>query len=60
MIETVEGLNAHDFSVYETIAVTSGASTPSAIVDEIIDALNHYNPKNNYVSKLTDDDYLRG
>ena len=59
-IENLNELNNYNLSSYETIAVTSGASTPRAIVDEIVEALSNYNFNKKYKSTLSDDDYLKG
>ncbi|MDE6241653.1 MAG: 4-hydroxy-3-methylbut-2-enyl diphosphate reductase [Anaeroplasmataceae bacterium] len=39
LIENVEGLKAIDFKTISSISITSGASTPDGIVDEIIEYL---------------------
>lgn len=36
MIENIDGIKNYDFKGINTINITSGASTPSDIVDEII------------------------
>lgn len=58
-VETIEDLNSYDLSMYQKVAITSGASTPPAIVNEIIEALRNYDPLIKYQSHLTDDDYLK-
>lgn len=55
-LENVEGLNGFDLSKYEHIALTAGTSTPKAIINEIVEALN--NPTGEYKTKLKNDDYL--
>ncbi|NLD26745.1 MAG: 4-hydroxy-3-methylbut-2-enyl diphosphate reductase [Acholeplasmataceae bacterium] len=57
MLENVEDLNHYDLSPYQKIGITSGASTPTAIVEEIIQQLQKQ--KKNFISKLKNDDYLK-
>lgn len=54
MIEKVTDLANYDLTNIKKIAITSGASTPTAIVNEIIKGLQ----ENNYQTTLTCDDYL--
>jgi 4-hydroxy-3-methylbut-2-enyl diphosphate reductase len=56
MVENVEDLNKYDLSPYRTIGITSGASTPNAIVEEIIEQLKKQNKV--FRSNLKYDDYL--
>jgi 4-hydroxy-3-methylbut-2-enyl diphosphate reductase len=56
MIQDANELSNYDFSDYRRIGVTAGASTPSAIVNDIIKTLESNN--STYVNHLTDDDYL--
>lgn len=55
MVENIEGLKAVDFSNFHRIAVTSGASTPTKIVDELIDGIKN----NDFTSHLSTADYLK-
>ncbi len=57
-IETIEDINNFDLSKYNSIGVTAGASTPKAIIDEVIQNLQFYDKNKQYVSKLTNEDYL--
>lgn len=57
-VETIADLKGIDLSPYKKIAITAGASTPMAIVQEII--FNIENSTNNYISNLNFDDYLKG
>lgn len=59
LLETVEDLNNYDLSNYQSCIITSGASTPFAIVHEIITALETYDKNTNYISKLNTEDYLK-
>lgn len=59
LLETVEDLNFYDLSNYQSCIITSGASTPFAIVHEIITALKTYDKNKNYISKLNTEDYLK-
>lgn len=54
MIENANDLNKIDLQNVKRVAVTSGASTPPAIVNEIIKALKN----GKYETNLTNDDYL--
>jgi len=56
LVGTVEDLNNIDFSNFKNIGITAGASTPNAIVEEIIAALK--TNEKIFISKLTDDDYI--
>ena len=42
LIENAMMLKESDILGYETIAVTSGSSTPNAITDGVIETLEHY------------------
>jgi 4-hydroxy-3-methylbut-2-enyl diphosphate reductase len=55
MIETITDLKGFDFTGIHNIAVTAGASTPTAIVKEIMDGLKN----NHFETSLTNDDYLK-
>lgn len=59
LLESVEDLNNYDLSNYKNCIITSGASTPFAIVHEIITALETYNKSIKYTSKLNKEDYLK-
>ncbi|HEY8365009.1 MAG TPA: 4-hydroxy-3-methylbut-2-enyl diphosphate reductase [Haloplasmataceae bacterium] len=52
-IESVEDINPEWFKNCETVAVTSGASTPTAITNEVISFLENfdYNDKRTHISK---------
>lgn len=54
MVESIVDLKDFDFSPYSIIGITAGASTPNAIVDEIIEGIQC----NDFTSKLDDKDYL--
>ena len=56
-LENVNDLNEYDFTKFERIGITAGASTPDAIVAEIIEALK--NPTPTYQTKLKDDDFIK-
>ena len=55
MVETIADLKSYDFNGINKVVITAGASTPTAIVEEIIEGLKN----NNFESRLTGDDYLR-
>lgn len=55
MIESIIDLKDYDFSKCNKIVITSGASTPPAIVTEVINGIKN----NDFISKLNDDDYLK-
>lgn len=55
LIEKAEDLRKIDFSKFKNIAVTSGASTPSVLVDQVIGAIK--DPDN--ISSIQDDDYIK-
>ena len=55
MVESIKDLESYDFSNVFRIVVTAGASTPPAIVDEIINGIKN----NDFNSYLQDDDYLK-
>lgn len=59
-VQTVEDLNGIDLTAVHTIGITSGASTPTKIVDEIIDSIDKYAQIKNhhYKSTLSSDDFL--
>jgi 4-hydroxy-3-methylbut-2-enyl diphosphate reductase len=54
MVENLEDLNSYDLSGFKRIGITAGASTPNAIVNEIIEKL----PKGNLKTELVSNDYL--
>ena len=54
MVESIEDLKNFDFTPYQIIGITAGASTPTAIVNEIIIGLQN----SDFSSHLNDDDYL--
>lgn len=56
-IESINDLKGIDLSDYRNIAITAGASTPKVIVDEIL--INLENELNVFVSKITNEDYLK-
>lgn len=59
-VETVEDLNVIDLDQYQSISITAGASTPKAIVDEIIETLQKYPTiKKPFKTKLKGSDYLK-
>lgn len=55
MVENINDLKEYDLSTYKRIGITAGASTPTAIVNEIIEGLEN----NTFISKLKSDDYLK-
>lgn len=55
LIEKLDDLKNINFSSYSTISVTSGASTPGIIVDEVIKKIND----KNYQSDIKDLDYIK-
>lgn len=57
-IETINDLAGIDLEKYKEVYITSGASTPDAITNEVICYLENY-PKKKAISNLTDDDYLK-
>lgn len=57
MINSVDELNNYDIKKYKKIGVTAGASTPKAIVKEVIDQIN--NNVNIYLTNLTKADYIK-
>ncbi len=56
IISSVNDLNSFDLSNYKKIGVTAGASTPKAILSEVIYCLNNNKP---FVSTLNRKDYLK-
>ena len=58
-IENIEDLNTYDLSKYKNILVTAGASTPSAIINEVLDILQNKFDKKPYKSLLNLEDYLK-
>lgn len=59
LLETVEDINNYDLSNYKNCVITSGASTPFAIVKEIIAALKTYDKNIEYKSNLQTNDFLK-
>lgn len=57
IVEEVGDLKNIDFSNVNKIAITSAASTPKVIVDEVIETLNNLDG-NDFVSKINTIDYL--
>ena len=57
MIGSIQDLKGFDFSPYKTIGITAGASTPDAIVEEIIHKLS--SQEKDFTTSLTSDDYLQ-
>ena len=57
-IETVEDLAEINLTPYQNAIVTSGASTPKAITDEVCEYLRYY-PNKKAISNLCCDDYLK-
>lgn len=57
LIEGVEDLASYDLKKYPKCYITSGASTPNIITDEVIEYLEAY-PNKKPVSKIKDTDYL--
>lgn len=61
-IQDVSDLNNVSLDSYTNICISSGASTPTKIVDEIVDALRKYQSEckknHHYISILHSDDYL--
>lgn len=55
LINDVNDLNKYDISSFDKIGVTAGASTPKAILLEVIDIINSHKP---FKSNLTKFDYL--
>lgn len=59
-IEGVEDLNDINLDLYQSISITAGASTPKAIVEEIIDTLQKYPvTKKPFKTKLKGSDFLK-
>lgn len=58
-IETIEDINNYDLSKYDRIGVTAGASTPRAIIDEVLTELKTYDKNKTYYSSLQQSDYLK-
>ena len=58
-IETIDDINKYDLSKYNKIGITAGASTPRAIIDEVITNLKSYTKNTIYKSNLTNNDYLK-
>ena len=58
-IENIEDLNNYDLSKYKNILVTAGASTPSAIINEVFDILQTKFNQKPYKSLLKLEDYLK-
>ena len=54
MVESLEDLKQYNFSGYKRIGITAGASTPNAIVNEILAKL----PQGVFQTELVTDDYL--
>lgn len=54
-INNVEDLNNYSITKYEKIGVTAAASTPKAILLEVVDCINNNKP---FKSKLTNQDYI--
>ena len=57
--QNIEDLNNYDLSKYKNILVTAGASTPSAIINEVLDILQTKFDKKPYKSLLKLEDYLK-
>ena len=55
LINDANDLNNYDLSMFEKIGVTAGASTPKAILLEVIDLINNNKP---FKSNLTNSDYI--
>lgn len=49
MIETVQDLTEQDIMNHQKIAVTSGASTPTALTAQVIDVLQHYSQTKEFI-----------
>ncbi|MDY0064215.1 MAG: 4-hydroxy-3-methylbut-2-enyl diphosphate reductase [Bacilli bacterium] len=54
LVQNITDLKAVDLSLFSTVGVTAGASTPTAIVDEIISGITN----NDFNSYLQPNDYL--
>lgn len=54
MVENLEDLKQYDLSGYKRIGITAGASTPNAIVNEILTKL----PEGDFKTELVAEDYL--
>lgn len=57
LIEDISDLKNIDFNNINTIAITSAASTPKVIVNEVIDTLNNLE-NNDFTTKIKTIDYL--
>ena len=57
MINSVDELNNYVIKAYKKIGVTAGASTPKAIVKEVINQIN--NNVKIYKTNLTKADYIK-
>lgn len=55
LINNVNDLNNYDISSFDKIGVTAGASTPKAILLEVIELINNNKP---FISNLTSSDYI--
>ena len=55
LIENLDDLRNIDFSSYSSVSITSGASTPQIIVNEVINKIND----SNYQSNIKELDYIK-
>ncbi|XMB87263.1 4-hydroxy-3-methylbut-2-enyl diphosphate reductase [Mycoplasmatota bacterium WC44] len=59
LIENIYDIDESNLSNLKTVAVTAGASTPKAIIDEVVKYLENYDKMPKKISKLSNKDILR-